>query len=96
MTPLGDFFPESFKADFASRNLQTGSVLKLHVKDTNPPKEKRFIVIGKTVDGICLATVFINSEINLNVNFSEELRNLHCFLPSDGRDYLEHDSYGNL
>jgi hypothetical protein len=93
MSVLGDFFPESFKDDFARRNLQNGTVLKLHVKNTSPPKEKRFIVVGKTIDGVCLATVFINSAINTDVNFSEELRQLHCLLPAAGRVYLEHDSF---
>lgn len=93
MNALGDFFPESFKNDFARRNLKIGTVLKLHIKNTKPPKEKRFIVVGKTIDGVCLATVFINSEINLNINFTDELRHLHCFFPASGREYLDHDSY---
>ncbi|NTU97265.1 MAG: hypothetical protein HGA62_05540 [Chlorobiaceae bacterium] len=59
MSALGDFFPESFKNDFARRNLKIGTVLKLHIKNTKPPKEKRFIVVGKTIDGVCLATLFI-------------------------------------
>jgi len=90
---LGDFFPDSFKEEFARRNLQVGSVLKLHVKETNPPKEKRFIIVGKTLDSLCLATVYINSEINPFVNFSPELQDLHCFFDATGRDYLDHDSY---
>jgi len=60
------------KREYAGRNLQIGSVLKLHVKDTNPPKEKRFIVVGKTIDGICLATVYINSAINKNIHYIEK------------------------
>ncbi len=63
---LGEFFPEAFKADYARRNLEVGSVLKLYVTDTKPPKEKRFIIVGKNIDGLCLATV--NSEINENIN----------------------------
>jgi hypothetical protein len=92
---LGDFFPDSFKEEFARKNLQIGSVLKLHIKDTNPAKEKRFTVVGKTTDGLCLATVFINSEINPFINFSPELQQLHCFFKANGREYLDHDSYVN-
>ncbi|MFZ4525425.1 MAG: hypothetical protein ACOYOE_07735 [Chlorobium sp.] len=69
---LGEFFPEVFKADFARRNLEVGSVLKLYVKDTKPPKEKRFIIVGKNIDGLCLATVYINSEINEKINYSPD------------------------
>ncbi len=71
---LGEFFPEVFKADYARRNLEVGSVLKLYVKDTKPPKEKRFIIAGKNIDGLCLATVYINSEINENINYFSDKR----------------------
>ena len=90
---LGDFFPDSFKEEFALRNLLIGSVLKLHVKETNPPKEKRFIVVGKSIDGLCLATVYINSGINQNINCTPELQSLHQFFDVQGREYLDHDSY---
>ena len=90
---LGDFFPETFRQEYASRNLEIGSVLKLYVKDTKPPKEKRFIVVGKTIEGLCLATVYINSEVNDNINFTPELKALHLFFQASGRDYLDHDSY---
>lgn len=90
---LSDFFPESCKEDFASRNLKVGCVLKLKVSDTNPPKEKRFIVVGITADSVRLATVFINSEINLTCLYTHELRELQHFFASSGREYLDHDSY---
>ncbi len=41
---LGEFFPEAFKADYARRNLEVGSVLKLYVKDTKPPKENGLFI----------------------------------------------------
>lgn len=90
---LGDSFPDSFKKDHASRNLRVGGVLKLKVLDANPPKEKRFIIVGITADGISLATVYINSEINRKCNYSRELLGLQHFFESAGRDYLDHDSY---
>lgn len=90
---LGEFFPEAFKADYARRNLEVGSVLKLYVKDTKPPKEKRFIIVGKNIDGLCLATVYINSEINENINYSPELKELHLPFQAAGRTYLDHDSF---
>lgn len=90
---LGDFFPDSFKEEHASRNLKVGCVLKLKVSDTNPSKEKRFIVVGITDDCVQLATVFINSEINLTCLYTHELRELQHFFASTGREYLDHDSY---
>jgi hypothetical protein len=90
---IGENFPEELRKGFAARNLKVGSVLKLHVTDTNPPKEKRFIVVGQSSDGICLATVYINTNVNLNIHYSEELRNLQLLLHAEGREYLDHDSY---
>ena len=90
---LGEFFPDVFKADYARRNLEVGSVLKLYVKDTKPPKEKRFIIVGKNIDGLCLATVYINSEINEKINYSPELKELHLSFLAAGRTYLDHDSF---
>lgn len=90
---LGDAFPKDFREDHARRILKVGSVLRMFVKDTNPPKEKRFIIVGFSEDRVSLASVFINSEINLLVNYSQEVRELHLFLSSDGREYLKHDSY---
>lgn len=90
---LGDLFPKSFREGHATRNLKEGSVLKMFVDDTTPPKEKRFIVVGFSGDRAQLATIYINSEINLQVNYSPELQRLHLFMQSDGRDFLDHNSF---
>lgn len=90
---LGDFFPDELREGFGTRNLKVGSVIKLKVKDTNPPKEKRFIVVGITEDKLCLATVFINTEINTIINWSPELRALNIELKKEGREFLDWDSY---
>jgi len=90
---LGDSFPESIKREHANRSMQIGSVLKLFVDDTRPPKEKLFIVIGLSQDGIILASVYINSEVNLVVNYSPELRALHLPISADTCDFLDYDSY---
>jgi len=90
---LGDFFPEKDRKEFAARKVSVGTVLKLKVFDTNPPKEKRFIVVGTTVDGLVLATVYLNTKINPVINYSAELQTLHIPLEEQGRDFLDHDSY---
>lgn len=74
-------------------NVSIGMVLKLHVIDTIPPKVKRFIIVGITDDEVSFATIYINSEINEYVNWSEELKALHICFESKGRNYLDHTSY---
>ena len=87
------FFSEEHKKEYAQRSVTVGSVLKLHVKDTNPPKVKRFIVIGITSDKISLATLYINSDLNTSVNWSKELQDLQIEYKADNRDYLDDDSF---
>lgn len=91
--PIGDSFPKELKEEFSNRNLKAGCVIKCFVNDTNPPKEKRFIVMGVSYDKIALGTVYINTHINPNVFPTEELKQLHIPLESDNRDYLDHDSF---
>lgn len=90
---LGNHFPKGYREEYAERNIEIGSVIKLFVKDTDPPKEKRFIIVGFSEDRLILATVFINTEINENVNWCQELKLQNLLFEIDGRDYLEHPSY---
>ena len=90
---LGDQFSDKFKEEHASRGTKIGVVLKFFVRDTNPPKEKFFIIIGLTEDEVSLASVYINSEINMIVNYSSALMALHIPILADGCDFLHHDSY---
>jgi hypothetical protein len=90
---LGDKFSIDIKTDHAKRGTQIGAVLRLFVEDTNPPKVKYFIVVGLTQDGISLASVYINSEVNMIMNYSQELRALHLPLSADDCNFLDHDSY---
>lgn len=92
---LSDSFPENFRKEFAERNLKIGSVIRVHVKDTNPPKEKRFILVGQSYDKLIFATIFINSEINPNVFPTQELKDLNLALSAKDRAYLDHDSYAD-
>src|SRR6056297_1676249 len=90
---LGDSFPDKYKSDFSNRNLVIGKVLRLKVKDTNPPKIKRFVIVGFSEDKFSLASVYINSEINTNINWSLEQQELQLELTSDNREYLDKTSY---
>lgn len=41
---LGNFLPEESKSDFTARNVVVGTVIKLFIKDTDPPKEKGLLL----------------------------------------------------
>ena len=90
---LGDAFPQEFIDRFSEDKIKTGTVIRAKVKDTNPSKIKRFIIIGIDGEKVSLATVFINSEINPNIFPTLELQNAHLFLESENRDYLDNDSF---
>jgi len=93
MTDLSDFFPQSYRDDFAERNIQKGSIIRVFVRDTRPPKIKRFIVVGFSQDKVLLGTVFINSEINPKIFTTEELRSLHISIDAANNDFIDHDSF---
>lgn len=90
---LGDHFPNDLQDDYLKRSLKVGSVLKLFVNDTTPPKEKRFIVIGLSEDKLSLASLYINSEINTSINWSTEQQALQLEFTVNGREYLNRTSY---
>ncbi len=93
MTDLSDLFPQSFRDDFADRNIQVGSVIRVFVKDTTPPKIKYFIVIGFSEHKVLLGTVFINSSINQNIFHNEYLKGLNVPLDSQMYDFIDHNSF---
>lgn len=92
---FSDAFPEDFRAEFARQKLKIGSVIRVFVQDTNPPKEKRLILIGQSHDKLMFASIYINSEINPNVFHNEELKRLNMELIAADREYLDHDSYAD-
>jgi hypothetical protein len=95
MSKISDFLPEG--SDVYKKttyiNLEKGTVLRMYVDDTNPPKIKIFIVLGLHENKIALGTLFINSEINNNINFSTELQSLQYELKNQNHTFLDHDSY---
>ena len=90
---LGDLFPQELREQLSDNNLKVGSVLRFFMKDTNPPKDKRVIVVGFNDDKVLFAYVYINSEINPNMFSTPRLRNLHLPFEANGRSYLTHDSF---
>lgn len=74
-------------------SIPLGTVLRMMVTDTTPPKVKRFIVVGQSADCLTLASVYINTELNMKVNYNLDLRCQHIELEAIGRDYLDHTSF---
>ena len=94
MSPaIGDNFPPKFRKEFSSRNVKIGAVIKTHVTDTTPPKEKRFVIIAFDAAKILAATLYINSEINPKKFPSKELQELHLLLEEKTYKFIEYDSY---
>lgn len=93
MTKLGDFFSENIKGKLAGSNIVPGNVIRCFTTDTNPPKEKRFVVLGVDVTGALIGTVFINSDVNFNVINSQELLELQYPIKKAGNEYLAWDSF---
>ncbi len=93
MTSLGNLFPDDLRKKLADENLKVGAVIRIPVTDTIPPKIKFLIIVGCEDSKVLLATVFINSEINLNILHTPELQNLQYKLSAAEFSFLHHDSY---
>jgi hypothetical protein len=95
MSSLADAFSDHQKEEFAKRNLKIGSVIRVFVDDTNPPKEKRLVLVGISYDQIFYASIFLNSEVNANIFSTTALKNLNIALKAEDRTYLDHDSFAD-
>lgn len=93
MTDLSDSFSENLRKEFSKRSIKVGTVLRFKVRDTNPPKIKLFIIIGQTIVGSNLATLYINTEVNLKVNWAQELLDLQIPISKSDYSFLSHDSH---
>ncbi|TXD56907.1 hypothetical protein ES044_16060 [Polaribacter sp. IC066] len=95
MSYLKDYFPDAY--DGANKitytSLDKGTVLRMFVNDTTPPKTKIFIVLGLHDNKVALGTLFINSKINDTINFSVELQALQYKLYLSDYAFLDKDSF---
>lgn len=91
--PLGDAFPQAFKDQQSREIIRPGSVFRAFTKDTNPPKIKRFVILGLDKGSVCVGVLYINTEINTKKFPSDYLKSLHMPLQVQDCDFLEHDSY---
>lgn len=91
---LFDFLSDEGKKEFIIDKIKIGSVIKIHVEFTNPPKSKRLVVIGKSADELLLGVICFNSENNQQVNRNSNYNNLQIpFNAAKHQDILKHDSY---
>ncbi len=93
MGSLADFFPKGMKQEVANFNLEVGNVIKCFTLHTNPPKEKRFVILGTNDKGDYVGSVFINSNINFNIINSQELLELQYPVKCQANSYLDYDSF---
>jgi len=73
--------------------VSVGDVLFLFVEDTDPPKDKYFFVLGITEDQVSIASFYVNSKINLNVNNNPILVNYNIEIDPSDYPFLRHKSY---
>jgi hypothetical protein len=92
---LGDFFSAKTKSAIGGALITRGSVLKCFTDQTNPPKYKRFIVLGQSADSSFWGVVLINTNVNFNVINSQELLDAQHLLLKADNTFLEHNSYAD-
>ena len=92
---FGNLISPEFKHNLAVYNIKIGAVIRILVKETIPPKVKYLVVVGLDGGSISFATIYINTEINMNVINTPELQNLQVWLESSKCQTLEHDSYAD-
>lgn len=90
---LSDFFDENYKEGFIDRTLERSVVVKCFVEDTNPPKEKRFVIAGVLEDKSILGAVFINTLPNEKILKTPHLKMLQLPISAKGNDFLDYDSF---
>lgn len=95
MALLGDFFKAGLKKKLIENNIVCGSVLRIPVKNTKPPKIKYILIVGIDDSKISYATIFINSDVNMNVLNTPELQNLQVWIDPSKCNTVKIDSYAD-
>jgi len=72
-----------------------GTVIKVFIYRTHPPKIKYFIILGHDQIKRSYACIFINSEINIHVLNTSELQALQHPLLKEKNAFLDHNSFAN-
>ncbi len=93
MATLASFFSEEDRKKFAEANIIHGTVLKCFVRNTIPPKEKRFVVLGTDSIGNLIGVIFLNTDINWKVMRTFELQKLQYYIEADKNNFIDWDCY---
>ena len=88
---LGILLPQEIKDDFARRNIELGKTLLIEIPDFNISYKKYLIIVSTSNSYI--AGVVINTEINLNFAWSEEVKKLHLPIKQQEHPFLKYDSF---
>ena len=88
---LADFFPQDIKDDFARRNIDVGKTLLVEIPDFNISYRKYWIIIA--VSPSYIAGVVVNTEINKNIFWNEQLRELNIPILQKENPFLQYDSF---
>ena len=92
MPKISDKLSNEEKRKYIKSLIKVGSVFKLYVTDTTPPKQKRVALLGIDKKYISIAIFYINTEIAI-YNLQQGLKSLQMELKSDKNNYLTHDSF---
>lgn len=87
---LGDAFPLESRVRIFRERFQPKAVIKLFCSFTDPPKEKRLLIVS--INPIPLFFV-INSKINAFKLKRKELLDQQVPIPASSHTFFEHDSY---
>ena len=87
---LGQSFSEAEKAKYVERNLRPSVVVKLFCQFTNPPKEKRLVIVGIQSE---LLLFVINSNIPRFYENKPHLKSQQIKLDNQQEIYLDPDSW---
>src|SRR5580698_10277545 len=82
------------RAPIELSDLRIGTVVYFHDPLCDPPKPKFCIIVGMSDDQFDIATVYINSEMNVPDINSHELVSLHYLIEREKySQFLKKDSY---
>lgn len=91
---IADAFPESYRQDFANRNIDIGSAILIKMPDFDVNYNKYVIYLSDSIiDDTKCGIIVINTKINENINFSSYLMSQHILIDVLRHDFLEEDSY---
>lgn len=88
---LADFFPQDIKDDFAKRNINLGETLLVRIPDFNVSYPKYWIIVAINREEI--AGVVVNTEINKNIFWNDELKKLNLPILQKEHSFLDYDSF---